>query len=323
MQGGLIGPPDRDPELIDLRLRASHIWAADKSGRNTTLIIAGITGGVVAVGIIASQAIRGIPLWLLSILIAPVFFVVLSVVARWCMKRNAPGIAELFLREGRCPSCSYSLAGAVAEADGRMVCPECGSAWLASRIRLSTDAPAALQTYKQQVFKPPMRDRFLSTGKRLLIVRDARGRAVYVTNPRLRGLDQAATDRLGHAKIQSIRRALRGRWRSVLVGLFMLLPLIAVLRLMLVRAPGGANAATFFSFAAFLFWGFAAFSILLVVWSFVIGDGAIGPQRAADVHVAEGVCPQCLELIEGRAADDYGIVDCVGCGAAWKRPAVS
>lgn len=35
---------------------------------------------------------------------------------------------------GQCPSCGYSLRGAIVLADWRMHCPECGAAWLFSAV---------------------------------------------------------------------------------------------------------------------------------------------------------------------------------------------
>ena len=33
------------------------------------------------------------------------------------------------IRAGRCPACAYPLAGLAPQADGCIVCPECGAAW--------------------------------------------------------------------------------------------------------------------------------------------------------------------------------------------------
>lgn len=43
-------------------------------------------------------------------------------------------IAEIYLGEGRCPACDYSLHGLDPEPDDRKVCPECNAAWHADRI---------------------------------------------------------------------------------------------------------------------------------------------------------------------------------------------
>ncbi len=38
------------------------------------------------------------------------------------------------LRDGQCPACGYDVADIDADADGCIVCPECGGAWRMSRL---------------------------------------------------------------------------------------------------------------------------------------------------------------------------------------------
>lgn len=59
---------------------------------------------------------RPVPLSLLVYLTAPV------AIAMWTPWKRR--------RKGHCGKCGYDLAGLVAAGDGRVVCPECGAAWV-------------------------------------------------------------------------------------------------------------------------------------------------------------------------------------------------
>jgi hypothetical protein len=59
----------------------------------------------------------------------------LAAIALWVvLARNQPRFLwttwrNACLKEGWCPACGYSLAGAPSEDDGCTVCSECGAAW--------------------------------------------------------------------------------------------------------------------------------------------------------------------------------------------------
>ena len=79
--------------------------------------------------------------WLLSVttvprpLIAAIAIVVSCFVwAALTYHRRVPKagrvlIAAALIREGRCASCAYDLRRTAADADGLVMCPECGAAW--------------------------------------------------------------------------------------------------------------------------------------------------------------------------------------------------
>lgn len=62
-------------------------------------------------------------------------------------RRVASQLAATAVAEGICGSCCYNLHDLVPEADGCLVCPECGAAWLTRRITrphwLTAAAPRA------------------------------------------------------------------------------------------------------------------------------------------------------------------------------------
>ncbi len=63
------------------------------------------------------------------------FSVVFAAVAWWLILPHVRRLLwirnwkQRFMELGRCPTCQYSMASLVAEADGCTVCPECGGAW--------------------------------------------------------------------------------------------------------------------------------------------------------------------------------------------------
>jgi len=74
-----------------------------------------------------------------TMLIPSVTAIVFALTAWWVFlgrirRSNAPRIAGVYLRSGRCASCGYDLRNLDPEADGCVLCPECSAAWLAARI---------------------------------------------------------------------------------------------------------------------------------------------------------------------------------------------
>ncbi len=55
-------------------------------------------------------------------------------------RRRFVRIAGIYLSGGACPSCSYDLTAQEAAGDGCVVCPECGAAWEAARLRVPAES---------------------------------------------------------------------------------------------------------------------------------------------------------------------------------------
>ncbi|MBT8485216.1 MAG: hypothetical protein EX267_12730 [Acidimicrobiia bacterium] len=59
-------------------------------------------------------------------------------------RRRFRRITDVYLAAGRCPSCTYELAGLTPENDACLVCPECGAAWRSERISPDAGEPPAV-----------------------------------------------------------------------------------------------------------------------------------------------------------------------------------
>lgn len=314
------GLSGEDPELVELRVRAWQSVSSDVPSRKRMPLRIFIWGVAVGLAVVLGAVVPGLPPWIMPVVMMGAFVAGMFVYTRRQARKNAPRLVEVYLASGRCPCCEYSLEGAVAEPDGCVVCPECGGAWKGSRVRTGVSVPTALREHRRRLVKPGRGDRLTMTGRRLLIVQDARGHAAYVINPRLRRLDEATIERLTPARIAAVRQMPCGRWRGLLIAPAMLIGLVGVSRFIIAPKPTGMNIGTVFSMVAFAFWCLVAVTIVLGLISMVFGDSAVSPRAACEANLTHGICPQCLELLDGCVPDAQGVVICPGCAAAWKRP---
>jgi hypothetical protein len=129
------------PQLVPRRSRrapAPVLWRAYFRVLNSSLLWA-VGMGVVAVSL-ATTFVAGLLLdslggrmvaaWTLLL------YLVLLTVGTFVYARYVPWLAwtawrGTLLEHDCCPSCGYRVAELLAEADGCVVCPECGSAWSA------------------------------------------------------------------------------------------------------------------------------------------------------------------------------------------------
>jgi hypothetical protein len=77
----------------------------------------------------------GIPMMSSIVVSTVIWFLMLG----WVRKHKFSKIAQIHLDHACCAACGYSLRDLHPEADGCFVCPECNAAWLASRVRTSTE----------------------------------------------------------------------------------------------------------------------------------------------------------------------------------------
>lgn len=313
--------PKLDPQLADLRMRAYVSAAPKRSVLKLAAIgmLMGLLGGSTA--LLSGWLGAGIPAWVMPALASGVMVSVFVYRSRRAVRRIAPRIIDAFLFEGRCPGCGYVLDGTQIEPDGCRVCPECGAAWKAERIGASIQTPAAIQEYRRRLFNPTTRERWLPGVRMPMLWRDARDRAVSLTDPRLRRLDQATAERLGTDRVRDIQRSIgwRHRGRGVLLSLCMLPAVILFSRMLLKPATGAGSAVgTLISMGTFVF---CVLMILLLggfVASLLFGDNGLSPRRVVREFITRGICPQCLHALDGATPDAEGVVACPTCGAAWK-----
>lgn len=84
-----------------------------------------IVAGVFSVGTSAFDPLIGV------VMVMQVAFIGMAV---WIWRRGVAfsskeALVDGYLACGRCPSCAYKIGHGLAEADGCVVCPECGGAW--------------------------------------------------------------------------------------------------------------------------------------------------------------------------------------------------
>lgn len=87
-------------------------------------------------------------------LFAPVFFTMFfagASIFAIATRVWIPGVARQWLAMGSCASCRYSLAEIEPEADGCVVCPECGGAWKISRT--NSEPPTSVGAVGREVHK--------------------------------------------------------------------------------------------------------------------------------------------------------------------------
>ena len=228
--------------------------------------------------------------------------VIRAAAARW----GAEQVAPVIVSEGLCAACGYNLHGSKPEPDGCIVCPECGAAWSASRVRRSAPFVAgAAGIDAAQVLE------LHSDGR---IVADARSHKVLVHSfsltkvPRINQLTQAQRQRL-----ERIRRA-EGipRYKDAMF--------VAGFSTFFVGAGAGAKLSGIYTTvtvrSAWLGAGVAMFGV---------SAGAVLIYRArlrrpADpvgAMLRERMCPGCRSLLDGVAPATDGFVECPTCLAAW------
>lgn len=313
--------PKQDPQLADLRMRAYVSAAPKRSVLKLAAIgmLMGLLGGSTA--LLSGWLGAGVPAWIMPALASGVMVSVFVYRSRRAVKRIAPRIIDAFLFEGRCPGCGYVMDGMQTEPDGCRVCPECGAAWKAERIGASVRTPEAIREYRRRLFNPTTRERWLPGVRMPMMWRDARDRAVSVTNPRLRHLDEATIERLGANCVREIQQNIgwRHRGRGVLLSLCMLPGFILFVRMLLTPGAGaGSLLGTLIAVGTF---AFCALMVLLLggfVVSLLFGDNGLSPRRVVREFLARRVCPQCLYRLDGAAPDAEGVVACPTCAAAWK-----
>ncbi|MCC6678009.1 MAG: hypothetical protein IT436_12770 [Phycisphaerales bacterium] len=212
------------------------------------------------------------------------------------------------LREGRCPSCAYIIAGLPTEPDGRTTCPECSAAWTRDSIGTPTavlDSTGAGPAPLGLPGAPEPRANAI----------DALDRVVPLRDPLLRDLDPGRTVSPGPERLYSIRAAVLARTRGrkftgalvwLLVWLFAAAPQI----LLTLISPGPLKALPIA--IGIVFTAVFGFQIYLAL-TYRSRSTAL---PAAKVLIEHNLCPSCAG--ELNSSPDSPLLTCPTCGAAWK-----
>lgn len=218
------------------------------------------------------------------------------------------GIGATLTAHGFCAQCGYSLRGLERQADGAVICPECGAAWAASRVtRPHWDGPQPPLTTK-----PPVVLRMLLLNPP--IVNDARGVLVRRTDSWLIGIGKSRRQTIGTEQVRSLRHAVRSEGRWIRWSLAMLLGVATFWVLSLFTRIGNLEDSEWTVAAA----GIAALSLALGLGAFSVLTGELGitPRRFASATTERGLCAACLG--ELRPPDPDGRRVCIACGATWQ-----
>ncbi len=214
--------------------------------------------------------------------------------------------------EGICGSCAYSLQSLAPEADGCVVCPECGAAWRRERITRPhwesgrpRAAPQPAWWWRFITATPPESQR---------LAPDDRGRFVAILDSRLLALPSARRRDMGPELVRSIRRRVReiGLAARTLVAIPLFL-LAALCLWGLITAVQEAKEPLWIALTAGLAGLFS-----LAGAGVLVGHRFIHPRAAAGAIWEFRFCAACAQPLAGLMPEADGCVTCPGCGAGWR-----
>ncbi len=129
--------------------------------------------------------------------------------------RRGERVAREIQREGLCASCGYNLCGSDVESDGCVVCPECGAAWGAGRMRRREPFVAGA-TMRDSL------DALVGPQGKCVVAIDGRGEKVVVPRGMLAGREPDAAvsdDAEAVGRVRKLIRRRRGQEMLVVVGI--------------------------------------------------------------------------------------------------------
>lgn len=233
-------------------------------------------------------------------------------------RRVSRELAATAVAEGLCGSCCYGLRDIPVDADGCVVCPECGAAWMKQRITRPYWLGSVRSRAEGGRAGKGWLVRFVTATPppSQLLGPDDRGRFVSVVDSRLLLLSNERRDELGIARCRELRRMLRR------VG--------AVPRMLVSLAPGAILAMLMLGLFTQLREPDIALRVVLLAGTLLfgavtagvnLGHGFYSPRRAARVLASKGLCASCLHDLEELAPESDGCVVCPECGASWRAAA--
>lgn len=300
-----------DLELGEMRERAARLARSGPSPKPTLgpigTTIAAVLVLVAVVGLVIAPLL-GFDSMLLGG-VAIVAFAILYVCAAARKGTDPDQVAiEAMLLVGRCPCCAYPIAGCATEADGRVACPECGAAWLRARIvpRTQNSSPAIRP-------RSPLRSLLLDLPP---LIRDAEGRMLEASNPRLRRLTASQAQRLGHDRAVNLRDEMR--WVGKAKAGLLLLLLVPTARAWAVNIDSILRGApTLEDLLNVVAYPVALATSLRLMWLLGFGRRFLKPQVITQQFLRHRVCPHCIAPLDQLPIDEHRRVRCADCAASW------
>ena len=272
---------------------------------------------VVVFVLVAAVFSAVIPVAIQLLLLIATIALISHIDRRVAARRIAGSIGATIAAHGFCPSCAYSLNGLEPDSQRTLVCPECGSAWLAARLTrahwnppLSRLTPRTPWRLRAMQLNPP-------------VIADGLGMLCRRANSRLIGYDHnpALTPR----RRRPISRAIRAP--SLWLRLAIALLLTAAVVWLLFHAPtpdiaGSSSPPTTDRDVASLVLAWFAWSasLLIVAASLLMilaGELGITTRRLRETLLAESLCPSCAAELP---TPDPGasLRPCAHCGSTWR-----
>lgn len=312
-------PVETDERVRLLAQRISAKMQDDATGSGRKYLIVTLVLVYMAVSVPLQMYLVGslkMPAVVVIVLMMPVLLGCVYLVQRRYFQTSSTAIARLVLEEGLCPSCGYNLCGIspIAGAISVHICPECGSAWNADRVKrlepFVGDVPANAGSARKSLAAAAKEHQWLDNWfiKR---IHDSRDTPVPAVHPRLwRQLESAASEehkaRLLAART-AMRHAARGKsWKTYLLPGFLVLNACYLV----FTSTGGAR--WWWMLVTLPFW------VYMLVVAVASRTAGIKPDDVKRSMWREGLCASCGELLAHLAPGDDNCVECPRCRAAWR-----
>lgn len=124
-------PPGASKEDVEAAWREID-WSGDKWVYYWRLVVVCVIAAVICglIGWAAAVWLRGWK-YVAVVAIGPILTLIAG---KLILPATKSPTQRLYLDRGRCPQCAYRLSDLKPEADGCIVCPECGAAWIAASV---------------------------------------------------------------------------------------------------------------------------------------------------------------------------------------------
>lgn len=301
-----------DPALRDPRVQAAR-RRIDGCFRAEGTIVGFLSALCIALGMPIVRDMLDLPESFAGSAIAAVccfpFVWLLNLVAHRRTRRMIPAASHILVNDGLCGVCGYNLHGLVPDPDRCIPCPECGAAWNHARIQRTAPLDERPASAAQQF---GLGKEELCWRRRLRIDQrygvDDRGLPIALAsvdalrNVHARTSDHAARAADAASAILKATKPRRYRWLAGCAVIGMLLVVAAVIGPALTRP------------ALLLF----AVIALLACYLLIRTDLIVRPATIIAAAKNAGICPACARDLRGLAAATDGLVECPGCGAAWR-----
>ncbi len=284
-------------------------------GRLAILLIGPFCGLVFG---LLQSLVEGIPDWATYGVVIVAAMVYIRLLTAFNLRRARERAARTILAEGRCPCCLYKLVEVVPQEDGAVQCPECGAAWLASRVGSLRSTGGANE---RAATRPrPWALRLTGAGH-YPITEDAHQRLVRLVDVRLTSLTRA----LGPQRGREVWKRAKKKYRTLAICFSAFTCLINIPAFLFLTCMPTARFASGITLSlvrvgtmgiGVLF----ALIMLGMCWRSLTGRWQFSARAVACTLVQEGVCASCAASIAELSPQADGCVTCAACGAAWKRP---